>query len=219
MRKFLFTIGFMLLLAKVVLSDISITLTANPTTACIGCSISFSVNSTCDNLTGATFYLSFGDGQTETTNTSYTSHTYTNPGNYTASVLVVKSNDSGSDSTNVYIRQLGSFKIHAIRVYDIEGHPTWFHIHAYQTELKDSYGYDLNSSSYRVNYEWWNCIDGRFYPSKYAAAYTFETIFYWTYINDVGCAVRGRVYCEKNPNNVVMDSNTVTFLFINKVNQ
>jgi hypothetical protein len=215
MREFLFIIGFYLLFTKFVLSSIQITLTANPTHACVGCSISFSVNSPC-NLRDATFYWNFGDGQTKTTTTSFTSHTYTNPGNYTASVLVVKSNDSGSNSTNVYIRQLGSFKIDAIRVYDIEGHPLWFHIHVYQTELKDSYGYDWNSLSYRVRYEWWNCIDGRYYPSGYAAAYTFETIFYWTYINDVGCAVRGHVYCEKN-SNVEMYSNTVTFIYINKV--
>jgi PKD repeat protein len=214
MRIFLLIIGFWLLLTKVVLSYIPITLIADPKIACIGCSISFSVNSPC-NLTGATYYWYFGDGQTETTNTPYTSHTYTNPGNYTASVLVVKSNDSGSGNVTLNIYKLGTFRIAARKVHDIPNHPTWFHINAFQTLLNDYTGKRWNAGTSHpvVKYKWWNCIDGEFFSSDTASSYTFETIFTWDL--EEACAVRGYVFCPCNEMEHLF-SNTVTFRHTNR---
>jgi PKD repeat protein len=215
MRIFLLIIGFWLLLTKVVLSYIPITLTADPTIACIGCSISFSVNSPC-NLTGATFYWDFGDGQTETTNTPYTSHTYTNPGNYTASVLVVKSNDSGSTNTSLEIHQLGSFTIDAERVFDVPGDPLKFHIHAFQTELKDTNGSYWNLSASRcmhVLYSWWNCFDGRWFDSYHVSEYTFPSIFEVYLFNST--AVKGWVSSECGWGS--LESQVVYILYSRKV--
>ena len=197
-------------------ASIPITLQASPSTACIGCSISFSVNSNCS-LCGATYYWNFGDGTGDTTSDPFTSHSYSTPGTFTVNALVVTSSDSGSASTSVNIYKLGSFKINAIKVYDIPEHRSWFHIHAYQIELKDSNGNNWNQSSecMRVEYEWWNCIDRQVFPSGSSSYYTFNTIFTTSILDTDTCMVVGFVECK---NGISMsESNHVLFWYIKKV--
>ncbi|MCM8786256.1 MAG: PKD domain-containing protein [Candidatus Omnitrophica bacterium] len=131
--KFSLSVGYIMLffLYKSSSTTIPVTFDANPKESCIGCTISFSVNSVC-NLENATFYWTFGDGSECSTYVPYTSHTYNNPGMFNASVLVVKSDDSGSDDITIDIYKLGSFTIDAESVFDIKGNPLQFHIHAWK---------------------------------------------------------------------------------------
>jgi hypothetical protein len=194
-------------------AEISITLEATPIIACIGCSISFSVNSGC-NLGNATFYWTFGDGSGDTTYVPYTSHAYANPGIFNASVLVVKSGDSGSDDKTVIIFELGSFIIDADRVYDIPGEPNNFHIFAEKIQLKDSDNENWDSLHPRVRYEWYNCADGEYFESGYSSCYTFASVFTFSIFPVVG--VNGLVYCEQNPSHYKV-SNSVSFYNTMKV--
>jgi len=217
MKKYALFTGllFLFFLQCASFASIPVTLQSDPSIACVGCSISFSVNSNCS-LCGATYYWDFGDGTGDTTSDPFTSHSYSTPGTFTVSVLVVTSSDSGSASTSVNIYKLGSFKIDAIRVY-IPEHLLWFHIHAYQIELKDSNGNNWNQSSecMRVEYEWWNCIDRQIFPSGSSSYYTFNTIFTTSILDTDTCMVVGFVECK---NGISMsESNHVLFWFIKKV--
>lgn len=206
-NRILYIVGFFLFLSNLLSSAIQVTLTADPNIACIGCSISFSVNSPC-NLTGATFYWDFGDDSSDITSVPFTSHIYNSPGNYTASVLVVKSNDSGSDSITLNIYKLGSFRIDAYKVYDIPNEPDNFHIFAKKILLKDSNGNNWNSTHPRVRYAWYNCADGQYFESGYSSCYTFESVFTFSWGPVVG--VTGKVYCSNNPLHYLL-SNSVSF--------
>ncbi|MFN4228064.1 MAG: PKD domain-containing protein [Candidatus Ratteibacteria bacterium] len=185
------------ILYKLGSASIPITLDAFPTEACIGCEISFSVNSPCS-LTNATFYWSFGDGSTSITDVPYTSHTYNSSGAFNVNVMVVKSRDSGSANKIINIYKLGRFEIDAERIYDIEGKPLWFHIHVWKTILKDTNGNDWNpvSTCLHVLYEWWNCWDNEYFPSGHSSEYTFQSIFRWAFPDATG--VKAIVYCECN---------------------
>lgn len=184
-------------------AEISITLEATPEVACAGYSISFSVNSEC-NLGNATFYWTFGDGSGNTTYVPYTSHAYDNQGIFNASVLVVKSGDSGSDDITISIYKLGSFAIDAERVYDT-GNPLHFHIHAWKTVLKDINGNDWNPvpQYLHVLYQWFNCWDDNYYSSGHVSEYTFDAIFRWDYPD--ATAVKGIVYPEYGPGSIQSD--------------
>lgn len=216
MKKYILFTGllFLFFLHCVSFASIPVTLQTDPSIACVGYSISFSVNSNCS-LCGATYYWDFGDGTGDTTSNPFTSHSYSTIGTFTVSVLVVTSSDSGSASTSVNIYKLGSFKIDAIKVYDIPEHLLWFHIHAYQIELKDTEGNNWNSGSTHpvVKYEWYNCADGKFFDSGYASSYTFQSVFGPCIGESIG--VNGRVSCERNESHSLL-SNNVSFWNTNK---
>ncbi|MCM8758445.1 MAG: PKD domain-containing protein [Candidatus Omnitrophica bacterium] len=121
---------------------------------------------------------------------------------------------TSTDIITIFIYKIGTFTINATRIFDIPNHPTWHHVRAFQVSLFDSDGNPWDSSHPSVKYEWYNCIDGQYFSSGYTSSYTFETIFKWTILDDVGLAVRGHVFSEDYPLENVY-SNIVTFTYIN----